>query len=584
MPPISDRGGIGLRRMLFWARGDRRRFLAAASCALLGAACGLIQPIIVTRTVERAAAHATIVLPLALLTALFLLQAALKAYSTYTLDQAGESIVLRLRGRLIDHLLRLHISVFGEQRVGDLISRATTDTTLLRDAIAYQAVGAVVNCVVVVGGVTMMVVLDPLLAAVVLVVVVTSMSVVGSVLPRIRHCVEAAQDAIGHLASELERVLSGIRTVRIHNREPRESESLRRTAQRIYDHNLRAARVGAVVSPALDLGARGSFILVIIVGLARVSSGAMTIGDLVAFLLYVGYVSGPASGLLDIARAVQTGLAALRRVEGILVLPAERDGEREDSPETGRNGLVVQDIRFRYGDRTILEDVSIRLPHNSYTALVGPSGAGKSTMVDLLTRFREPEAGEILLDGRSAARGYTLAQWRAKVGLVDQGNSLMYGTLRENITYGVDTVDETALHQVIDITGLTSMLDRLPDGLDTQLGEHGAALSGGEQQRVAIARALLTRPEILILDEPTSHLDAANEALLVRTLRRISAHCIVLVIAHRPATVRHADRVAVLDESRIAALGDYEEVRHLLGPNTSPLPNGRRERSRAEIR
>ncbi|GAB4586195.1 ABC transporter ATP-binding protein [Nocardia sp. IFM 10818] len=574
MSPISDRSVVGLRRMLSWARGDRWRFLSAAACALLGAACGLVQPVIVTRTVERASAHAAIVLPLALLTVLFLLQAALKAYSTYKLDQAGESIVLRLRVLLIDHLLRLRISVFGEQRLGDLISRATTDTTLLRDAIAYQVVGAVVNCVVVAGGVTMMVVLDPLLAAVVLVIVATSMTVVGSVLPRIRHSVEAAQDATGRLASELERVLSGIRTVRIHNREPRESESLQGTAQHIYDHNLRAARVGAVVSPAIDLGARGSFILVIIVGLARVSSGAMTIGDLVAFLLYVGYVSGPASGLLDIARAVQTGLAALRRVEGILVLPVEQDREREDSPEAGRNGLVVHDIRFRYGERTILEDISIRLPHNSYTALVGPSGAGKSTMVDLLTRFHEPEAGEILLDGRSATRNYTLAQWRAKVGLVDQGNSLMYGTLRENIAYGVDDVDETALHQVIGVTGLPAVLDRLPNGLDTQLGEHGSALSGGEQQRVAIARALLKRPEILILDEPTSHLDAANEELLVRTLRRISAHCILLVIAHRPATVRHADRVAVLDGGRIVALGDYEDVRHLLGPRTSPIHNG----------
>lgn len=225
------------------------------------------------------------------------------------------------------------------------------------------------------------------------------------------------------------------------------------------------------------------------------------------------------------------------------------------------SGLRLEGLRFRYTDREILKGATFEVPRNSYTAIAGPSGAGKSTIFSLLGRFYEPTAGTITLDGRDAYAEHTIGEWRSRIGLVEQHSPLMYGTLRDNLTYAAPDADEAWLRQVVDMAGLTALVERLPEGLDTRVGEHGSTLSGGEQQRVAIARSLLARPEILLLDEPTSHLDAAHEQLLAHTLHRISAECTLVVIAHRLSTIQSADQVVVLGTGEVVASGRYDEVR-----------------------
>ncbi|WP_433401877.1 ABC transporter ATP-binding protein [Streptomyces sp. CA-146814] len=571
-------GRVTFRQLWTWTRGSRRMLLVALLCALAGAGLGLAQPLIVNRTIEAATDGRSVVGLLCLLAALFSGQALLQAWSTYRLDRAGEGIVRRLRQALIDQLLRLRMAVYDRQRVGDLISRTTTDTTLLRDVLATDVANAVVNSIVVAGGVTMMVWLDPLLAAVVMAVTLGSGLVVAVVLKGIRRETVAAQDATGALAADLERVLSAIRTVRVNRAESRESAALAERNGAVHTHNVRAARLSAVVSPAIDLAVQGSLIVVIVVGLSRVSSGAMTVGELVAFLLYVNYLAAPMSGLFDIAPALQTGLAALERTQEVLELPVETEHESRTTvapavpvasvataaptaPAASGSGLVLRDLRFRYTDREILRGTSFRVPRNSCTAVAGASGAGKSTLFSLLGRFYEPDGGSITFDGRDVHTGHSIAEWRARIGLVEQHSPLMYGTLRDNITYAAPDAEEPWLRQVVEMAGLTALVSRLPSGLDTEVGEHGSSLSGGEQQRVAIARALLARPEILLLDEPTSHLDAANEHLLARTLHRVSAECTLLVIAHRLSTIRSADQVVVLGAGQVLASGSYDDVR-----------------------
>ncbi|MFD3974791.1 ABC transporter ATP-binding protein [Streptomyces cyaneofuscatus] len=580
-------GRVTFRQLWSWTRGSRRMLLIALLCALAGAGLGLAQPLIVNRTIEAATDGRSVVGLLCLLAALFSGQALLQAWSTYRLDRAGEGIVRRLRQALIDQLLRLRMAVYDRQRVGDLISRTTTDTTLLRDVLATDVANAVVNSIVVAGGVTMMVWLDPLLAAVVMAVTLGSGLVVAVVLKGIRRETVAAQDATGALAADLERVLSAIRTVRVNRAESRESAALAERNGTVHTHNVRAARLSAVVSPAIDLAVQGSLIVVIVVGLSRVSSGAMTVGELVAFLLYVNYLAAPMSGLFDIAPALQTGLAALERTQEVLELPVETERESRTAtapaapvvaaapttpaasatptapaaPAASGSGLVLRDLRFRYTDREILRGTSFRVPRNSCTAVAGASGAGKSTLFSLLGRFYEPDGGSITFDGRDVHTGHSIAEWRARIGLVEQHSPLMYGTLRDNITYAAPDAEAAWLRQVVEMAGLTALVSRLPSGLDTEVGEHGSSLSGGEQQRVAIARALLARPEILLLDEPASHLDAANEHLLARTLHRVSAECTLLVIAHRLSTIRSADQVVVLDAGQVRASGSYDDVR-----------------------
>ncbi|MBO0654594.1 ABC transporter ATP-binding protein [Streptomyces triculaminicus] len=573
MDETSKVSRVTFRTLLAWTRGSRRRLLFALLCALAGSGLGLAQPLIVNRTIEAATAGRSVAGLLWLLAAVFAGQAALQAWSTFRLDQAGEGVVQRLRRAMVDQLLCLRMAVYDRHRLGDLISRTTTDTTLLRDVLATDVVNAIVNSIVVVGGVGMMFWLDPILAGVVMAVVIGSGAVMALVLKGIRRETQAAQEATGSLAAELERVLSAIRTVRINRAEARESAALARSTDDIYGHNVKAARLTAVVSPAIELAVQGSLIVVIVVGLARVASGDMAVGELVAFLLYVNYLAVPMAGLFDIAPALQAGLAALQRIQEVLDLPVETDRLRTDRPQTDQfrkepvavavaaSGLVLHDLRFRYTDREILKGASFRVPRHSFTAIAGPSGAGKSTIFSLLGRFYDPAAGSITLDGRDAHTEHTTGEWRSRIGLVEQHSPLMYGTLRDNLTYAAPDAEEPWLHRVVEMAGLSALVKRLPDGLDTPVGEHGSSLSGGEQQRVAIARALLARPEILLLDEPTSHLDAAHEQLLAQTLHLISKECTLLVIAHRLSTIRSADQVVVLDGGRVVAAGGYDEIR-----------------------
>ncbi|MFC7329952.1 ABC transporter ATP-binding protein [Marinactinospora rubrisoli] len=578
MNETTTTGRVTLRDLLVWTRGSRLRLLGALICALAAAGLGLAQPMIVSRTIDTATAGQPVMPLLLLLTVVFVAQATTQALSTYRLDQAGETIVMRLRVALTDQLLRLRMAVFDRQRLGDLISRATTDTTLLRDVLAQDVVNGVVSALVVVGGLAMMLWLDPVLAAVVLAVVVVSGAVVGVVLKGIRRETVAAQEATGALAAEMERVLSAIRTVRVSRAEARESRALGDRADVIRRHNVRAARLTAVVSPAIEFGVQGSLVLVIVVGLYRVAAGDIAIGDLVAFLLYVNYLAVPMSSLFDIGPAIQTGIAAMQRLQEVVDLPTEEDSARP-RPDAQAfvsvgSGLALRDVRFRYTDREILTGVSFQVPRHGFTAVAGPSGAGKTTIFNLLARFYDPADGVIAFDGKDAHSDHTLEEWRTRIGLVEQSSPLMYGTLRDNISYAAPDADEERLHAVIEMTGLTDLVRRLPDGLDTMVGEHGSTLSGGEQQRVAIARSLVARPEILLLDEPTSHLDAVNEQLLTRTLRRISTEHTLLVIAHRFSTLRAADRIIVLADGKVAACGSYEEVRDHLPPVPADLGQG----------
>jgi ABC-type multidrug transport system fused ATPase/permease subunit len=197
--------------------------------------------------------------------------------------------------------------------------------------------------------------------------------------------------------------------------------------------------------------------------------------------------------------------------------------------------------------------VSFRVPHRSHVALVGPSGAGKSTIFALLERFYPPGSGTILLDGKDLHTELSLPEARSRIALVEQTTPVMYGTLRENLTYARPSAPEADIRRVVDLACLTDLVERLPEGLDTPVGEHGGLLSGGERQRLSIARALLTEPTLLLLDEPTSQLDAANEAALARALAGARRHCAVLVISHRESTIRGADSVVVLGEGRVVS-------------------------------
>lgn len=552
-----------VRDLLALVRGHRRAVTGAVLLTLTGAAFSLAQPLLAREAVAQAGSGATPWRVAAALAALFVAQALVGAFGRYLLERTGEGIVLGLRRTLVGHLLRLPMHVHDERRTGDLVSRTGADTTVLRDVVAQSFVDLATGLVTTAGIVVLMIWLDPVLFALVFgTVAVAGLVVVGAV-RGIRASSERAQAGVGAMLADLDRALGAIRTVRASRAERREAERIGAQAEAAYRSGVRTAKLASVADPAVELAANGTLLLVLLVGGVRVAQDPATLGDLVAFLLYASYLAVPLASTFHAITTIQRGMGALQRVWDVLALPLEDDrpGTTPPPPAPGSPVLEFRHVRFRYRDRLVLDDVSFTVPPNSLVALVGKSGAGKSTAFALTERFYDPESGSIHLEGHDVAR-LGRSQCRSRLALVEQNAPILHGTLRDNITYAAPDATPADIDRVVHTTNLTDLLDRLPAGLDTEVGDRGCRLSGGERQRVVLARALLTRPALLLLDEPTSHLDAVNEAAVTEAIGRIKTECALLVIAHRLSTVRDADLVVVLAEGRVVAHGTPAELLH----------------------
>ncbi|WP_119726787.1 ABC transporter ATP-binding protein [Thermomonospora amylolytica] len=536
---------------------------AGVVLTLAASALGLVQPLLVRRVIEAAGTGRTAWGVLAAMVALFLAQALVEGLCRYTLARTGEGVVLAVREALAEHLLRLRMPMYDRHRTGDLIARAATDTVALRRVVATGFTDLVTGVIGLAGAVALMIWLDRVLFAMVAALVAAAVTMLAGALRAMRASSLHAQQATGEMAAELERALGAIRTVRAARAEGREAARITRRARAARAAGVRMARFDAVVGPAGELAVTGSFLLVVLVGGARVAAGDASVADLVAFLMYMVFLTGPLGSLFEAISVIQQGSGALRRVGEALSWPREPDGDGvppQARPSGGDALLEFRDVWFGYApDRPVLRGVSLQVPRCGHVALVGPSGAGKSTVFALVERFYEPDRGRILFEGADLAE-LERSAYRSAIGLVEQDCPVMYGTLRDNLAYAVPNAGDAELERVIELAGLSRLVERLPQGLDTPVGERGAALSGGERQRIAIARALLARPALLLLDEPSSQLDADNEDLLRRTIARLAGECAVVVIAHRFSTVRDADRIVVLDDGRVTATGVHEEL------------------------
>ncbi len=584
----------GLWRLL---RGYQRPIGLATTLTLFGTILGIAQPLLVKNVIDAAQAGGVPASTVTLLLVLFAGQALIDTFGNYLLERTGQQILLGLRKRLIGHLLRLCVGVYDRRRMGDLISRANTDTTLVREAVAYSFTAIVTSSIGVLGAVAMMIWLDPLLFLIVLVAVALAGAMVLGVLVRIRVASEHSQASVGHMTADLERALTAIRTVRASRAEQREADRIGGHATDAYHAGVRMAKLDSIVAPAVELAVHGSILVVLLLGGVLVAKGSTSLGGLVAFLLYATYLVMPLSELFEAAGTIQRGMGGLRRVNAVFTLPREQDREPDTSAQqrsglndinqddggsqqfrVGRasgaatvverlngerlNGAPAVEFRgvwFGYGQEPVLRDVSFTVPRHGHIALVGRSGAGKSTVLQLIERFYEPDRGKILFDGRDV-RTIDRSTARAWVNLVEQQTPVLQGTLRDNILYAAPNASDEDLEWAIRTASLTDLLARMPAGLETEVGDHGVLLSGGERQRVTIARTLLARPAVLLMDEPTSQMDSMNEHALTRAMQEISTTGALLVIAHRISTVQAADRIIVLDKGQVVATGRHEEL------------------------
>ncbi|MFE6409060.1 ABC transporter ATP-binding protein [Streptomyces sp. NPDC057837] len=579
-PDRSTRAAV--RTLYGLTAGHRSAVAVAVVLTLAGSALGLAQPLVARQAVDLSGGGRVPWALLLLLAGLFVAEAATGAVGRFVLERMGEGVVRQLRHGLVARLLRLEMREYDRHRTGDLISRVTVDTTVLREVVSQALVDLVTGALVAVGAIALMLWLDALLLLLVAATVAVAALVVASLLKGIRAASERMQGAVGAIAADLERALGALPMVRVHRAEEREAGRIGERVEAAYGAGVRTARLASVMSPAVELAVQGSFLIVLVIGGLRVGGHAGSLGDLVAFLLYASYLVLPLSSVFRAVGLIQRGMGAYTRVEQALALPMEPTGPT-DLTGTGPAGLTepagpargpaakaapcgeepvlaLRDVTFGYDPgRPVLRGVTLTVPHRSQTALVGRSGAGKSTVFALVARFYEPDSGTLLFDGRPAGE-LTRAACRARIAVVDQNTHVVHGTLRDNITYAVPGATEAEVRRVVELARLDDVVRRLPGGLSGMLGERGATLSGGERQRVALARALLARPRLLLLDEPTSHLDAINETALARVMADVAKECALLVIAHRLSTVQHADRIVVLEEGRTSACGTHEEL------------------------
>ncbi|ANS70013.1 ABC transporter [Streptomyces lincolnensis] len=551
------------RLLLAYVRPHRWALLIGAVLSLLTGATGLLLPLVARELIDDLSHDRTITGALLLMSGLVVANASVGALGSYVLRRTAESVVLGARRALSSYLLRLRIAAVDRTEPGDLMARITSDTTLLREVTTDSLVGLGTGGLTLLATVAMMGFVDPVLLGVTLAVILAAGTILGVIVPRINKASRQAQDAVGVMGASLERILGALRTVKASGAEHREEIRLHEAAEDSWRQSVRAAKWTAAAGNTAGLAMQIAFITVLAVGGARVATGAVDVGTLVAFLLYVFYLMSPIQQVVGAITQYQTGSAALARIQEALRLPAEPAAEPAPLPSPGAEpaALAFTDVRFRYAEDLpyVHHGVTFEVPARGMTAFVGPSGAGKTTVFSLIERFYDPESGAITLDGRSV-EDWELSLLRSAIGYVEQDAPVLSGSLRDNLLLGSPEADDDALTRVVKTTRLDGLVARLPKGLDTLVGHRGTKLSGGERQRVAIARALLRRPRLLLLDEATSQLDAVNEAALRDTVADVARTTTVLVVAHRLSTVTMADRIVVMDAGRVRAVGTHREL------------------------
>ena len=476
----------------------------------------------------------------------------------------GERVVADIRMAVYDRVVRMDPTFFETTRTGEVLSRLTADTTLVQSVAGVSLSIALRTTVNLIGGLAMLALTSVQLTAYILMgipVIIAPMIIVGR---RIRRQSRTTQDRVADTSGLADETLNAIQTVQAFTLEPIQSERYSQAVVESFKAAIRRVRTRAFLTALGITLVFGAITIILWTGSRAVLAGTMSGGELAQFLMYSMFVGSSAAGLSEVWGEVQRGAGAMERLSELLVArPAIRAPEKPAVlPERASGRISFKHLRFSYPSRpdsAALEDFSLDIEPGETVAIVGPSGAGKSTSFQMLLRFYDPQSGHIEIDGIDIAQ-LAPNDLRKQIGLVPQETVLFGDSARENIRYGRPGADDFAVEQAAVAAAADRFISDLPDGYDTFLGERGTRLSGGQRQRIAIARAILKDPPILLLDEATSSLDAESERLVQMALEGLMEDRTTLVIAHRLATVKKVDRIVVVDEGRIAAVGNHDEL------------------------
>ena len=539
-----------------------------ASMLLLGVATvlTLLQPLLAGRLVDRAAAGSSILTFAIMLVIMLVGQLLLEALGHFRLDRTGEKIVLGLRAAFTNHVVRLPIGLLDRSRTGDLLARGTSDASLVREMPRAFA-DIVFGMLTLLGASIFMLTIDAFTVSVVIVVMAIGFAGGSPFLSRIQRASLNRQVALGDYTAGLDRALGAARTVKLFGAEDREVTSISVAANAAYEAGVRIASSTAIDMGIVRLGIFGSFLAIMVLDGSRVATGSLSVGHFVSLFAFATYAVFPVNAAFTALTKVRTAAGAYQHLITSLRELPEGDTPRLTvadgvTASTGQSTVALVEfdhVSFSYGENPVLDDVSFTLGRDQITALIGPSGSGKSTVLALLCRFHDPSTGTVRWDGHDF-RSIPLRELRGRLGLLEQDAPVLHGTIRDNLLIADPDAGDTELWLVLEQANIADEIARLPQRLDTPVLERGRGLSGGQRQRLALARAFLSRSQLILMDEPTAHLDRANEYDVMTNLLEARGHRSLLVVAHRLSTVTNADQILVLQDGRIQATGTHTEL------------------------
>ena len=490
------------------------------------------------------------------------------AYSQgYILAGVLQRSMFALREQVEHKLNRLPLSYIDRHARGDLLSRVTNDIDNLSQSLQQTTSQILTSLLTLIGVIVMMFVISPLLAAVALITVPTSVWLMKLIGGKARPRFMAQWRHTGSLNAQAEEVFTGHAIVKSFGRQRDVEERFRRDNEELYEASYTAQFTASLIQPMMVFMGNVQFVLIAVVGGLRISSGAMTVGEMQALIQYARQFSQPLTHLASMTATFQSGIASLERV--LELLDAEEQTPEQAAtidPAPVRGRIEFDDVRFSYDpDTTLIDGLNLVAEPGQTIAIVGPTGAGKTTIVNLLMRFYDLDGGVITLDGRDIS-SFPRRELRSEVGMVLQDTWLFGGTISDNLRYGNPSATDEQIHEAARVTYVDRFVHSLPDGYDTVINDDGDNISAGEKQLVTIARAFLADPSILILDEATSSVDTRTEVLIQEAMNALRSRRTSFVIAHRLSTIRGADVILVMDGGRIVEQGNHDELLERNGP------------------
>lgn len=552
------------KRLLVFVKPYFPRLILGVICMIIAAGAYILVPWLIKNVVDKVLADKdmnTLNLIVGGILLLFMVRGVAVYGQTYTMAYIGQRVIIDIREHVYRHLQRLSLAYFDRRKTGVIMSNLTNDVNALQVAIVDNLVTAVTEGVTLVGSLFSMLYLDWRLTLLTLIIVPLVLGITSIFGKRLRLAGHEVQGRIADITTLLQETISGIRVVRSFAREEYEIKRFDTENRRNFTAVMKATKLTSLLTPMVEFAAAIAVTVIIWYGGYSVINGAITAGALIAFLIYAINLANPVKRLSTVYGNIQKSLAAADRIFVILdTKPEITEKDNAIALPTVRGHVELKNISFTYdGDKMALSNVSMNVKAGQTIAIVGPSGAGKSTIANLLPRFYDVTEGAILIDGIDI-RDVTFDSLREQVGLVPQDTTLFNTTVKDNILYGRLDASDEEVYEAAKAANALEFIDKMPEGMNTPVGDRGSALSGGQRQRIAIARALLKNPRILILDEATSALDTESEKLVQEALVRLMEGRTAFVIAHRLSTIRNADEIFVLQDGHVKECGNHEEL------------------------